>query len=241
MGVVYELSPNLDGSWKMKILHGFTGGSDGGDPQAALILDATGKLYGTTSGGGLTKCGAGCGVIFELDPNANGTWKEKVLYRFSGADGENPLANVILDAAGNVYGATLSGGNTSCGSLGCGLVFELTPNVDGTWREKVLHRFTGADGDSPLGSVILDAAGNLYGTTMFGGNLSMCSGYGCGVVFTLTPNSNGVWKETVLHSFYDVPGAIPYAGAIIDAAGNLFGTTHGDGVTSFGSVFEITP
>ena len=127
------------------------------------------------------------------------------------------------------------------GAHGYGNVFELTPNADGSWKEKVLHQFTGGrDGANSYSGVIFDAAGNLYGTTHAGGDLSDCGGKGCGVVFKLTPKPSGGWGETVLHAFHGTPGASPYAGLIFDAAGNLYGTTSGEG-RNFGSVFEITP
>jgi uncharacterized repeat protein (TIGR03803 family) len=126
-----------------------------------------------------------------------------------------------------------------------GTVFKLAPNADGSWRESVLHSFCSrtncGDGAYPDAGLIFDQAGNLYGTTAFGGELSCNSGSGCGVVFKLVPNSNGGWKETVLHTFFDHPGATPLAGVIFDAAGDLYGTSSGEGSTTFGSLFEIEP
>jgi uncharacterized repeat protein (TIGR03803 family) len=252
-GVVFELTPHPDGSWKEKVLHNccfLTNCNDGFDPSAALIFDQAGNLYGNMeSGGNFSQCdGFGCGVIFQLTTNADGSWREKVLHHFSGgADGYNPSAGVVFDAAGNLYGTTASGGNFSqCDGFGCGLVFQLTPNADGSWTKKVLHHFTGgADGFLPTG-LVFDGAGSLYGTTAYGGNLSDCNaglgGPGCGVVFKLLPNSKGSgWHERVLHYFVDHPGAFPDATLIFDAAGNLYGTTEGDGATTFGSVFKIVP
>jgi uncharacterized repeat protein (TIGR03803 family) len=141
----------------------------------------------------------------------------------------------IFDQAGNLYGSTEYGGTYNYGA-----VFELTPNPDGSWTESVLHRFSGGkDGSVPLEGLIFDQAGNLYGVTTQGGNLSYC-GVGCGVVFKLAPNSKGGWTEAVLHFFAGQPGAIPFGGLIFDMAGNLYGTTN-SGATGFGSVFEITP
>jgi uncharacterized repeat protein (TIGR03803 family) len=184
------------------------------------------------------------GVIFELTPNPDGSWKEKVLHTFmDGKDGESPNGALIFDQAGNLYGTTVGGSNLGdCDGVGCGTAFKLTPNPDGSWTESVLHHFTGGkDGADPAAGLIFDHAGNLYGTTEAGGNLNCNSGVGCGVVFKLTPNSNGGWQERVLHAFTDRAGAFPLAGLIFDAAGNLYGTTGGDGTTTFGSVFEITP
>jgi uncharacterized repeat protein (TIGR03803 family) len=152
-------------TYKEKVLYRFTGtGGDGDSPDAGLVGDAAGNLYGTTSGGGL----AGWGTVFKLDP----TGKETLLYSFTGGtDGGDPEAGLVRDANGNFYGATLSGGDSRCNAAhGCGVVFKLTPNMDGSWTEKVLHRFTGgADGEYPSAGLTLDKAGSLYGTTSQGG------------------------------------------------------------------------
>lgn len=232
-GVAFKLSPNQDGSWTETVLHTFTD-KDGNESRAGLIFDGKGNMYGTTQLGGA----AGQGVVFELTPNADGSWTEKVLHQFTGnKDGGQPWGGLIFDPAGNLYGMTYQGG-----TYGAGVVFELTPNSNGGWTEKVLHHFNGGKGGGyPQDRLIFDTAGNLYGTTWKGGNLSYCDGAGCGVVFKLAPNSKGGWNETVLHTFLDHPGAYPSAGLIFDAAGNLYSTTGGDGTTTFGSVFEITP
>jgi uncharacterized repeat protein (TIGR03803 family) len=244
LGTVFKLTPNADGSWTESVLHNFTGGTDGANPYASLIFDQAGNLYGATiEGGERSSClYDNCGVVFELMPNANGTWRESVLYRFGGGKGgEWPYGGLIIDQAGNLYGTAEFAGNLSQCLDGCGVVFELTRQKDGSWAESVLYRFSGRDGRYPLSGLIFDAAGNLYGTTNLGGDRSLCGGTGCGVVFKLVPNSNGTWTETVLHRFLDRPGAGPYAGLILDASGNLYGTTVGDVPTTHGSVFEITP
>src|ERR1700722_20170534 len=238
-GTVFKLKARSDGSWTETILHSFClldECRDGATPFfAGLIFDQAGNLYGTTEqGGNLSQCsGSGCGVVFELTPNADGSWTENVLHRFSSVNsyrGLNPLGGLIFDGSGNLYGTAESGG-----AAGGGVVFQLTPTSDGRWKEKVLHTFTGWDGYLPCASLIFDHSGNLYGTTVEGGKREE------GVVFKLTPNSDGEWHETVLHAFYDRPGALPNAGVIFDGAGNLYGTTYGDDNTTFGSVFEITP
>ena len=149
-------------------------------------------------------------------------------------------ASLIFDQAGNLYGTTFEGG-----ALNQGTVFKLTPNADGRWRESVLHSFCSrtncGDGARPYAVLVFDLAGNLYGTTVAGGDQGCYQGGGCGVVFKLTPNSKGGWNERVLWTFGDRPGANPGAGLIFDPAGNLYGTSYGDGSTTFGSVFEITP
>ncbi len=246
-GVVFKVAPNPDGSWTESTIHTFTSRWHGANPAAGLIFDQAGNLYGTTTGGGdVHKCGrgAGCGVVFKLTPNSDGSWTETDLHHFTrGKDGANPFAGLIFDQAGNLYGTTTGGGNRKdCGGVGCGVVFQLTPNSDGSWTETVLHHFTGGkDGANPEAGLIFDQAGNLYGTAEAGGNLSYCNASGCGVVFKLAPNSKGGWTETVLHAFTDRGGAFPAAGLILDTAGNLYGTTQGDGGTTFGPVFEITP
>jgi len=244
-GNVFELTPNGNGSWTESVLYVFTfDGINGWYPSGgSLVFDAAGNIYGTAAFGGKSGCspyGNGCygfGVVFELSPNGNGAWTEKVLHTFQGKDGESPTCTLVFDAAGNLYGTAFAGGDLSlCSGYGCGVVFELTPNAGGGWTEHVLHKFSGGkDGSVPFAGVVFDAAGNLYGTTTQGG------AHGYGVVFKLTPNSKGGWNETVLHSFIDSPGAYPYSGLIFDAAGNLYGSTQGDGTKTFGSVYEITP
>jgi uncharacterized repeat protein (TIGR03803 family) len=176
-GTVFELSPKAGGGWTEKILHDFSNISDGTEPYSGVILDASGNLYGTTLGGGAT----GAGTVFELIRGANGAWREKILYSFayySHRDGINPYGGLVFDTAGNLYGTTDGGG-----AYGYGTVFELSPQADGTWTEKIAHDFdlNGIDGINPLAGLIIDAAGNLYGTTSFGG------AYGDGTVFEITP------------------------------------------------------
>jgi uncharacterized repeat protein (TIGR03803 family) len=184
-----------------------------------------GNLYGTTFAGGSYVCSGGCGTVFKLTPSGT----ETVLYRFTGGDGANPTAGLIADASGNLYGTTELGGGANGCSGGCGTVFKLTPS--GT--ETVLYRFTGgSDGASPFAALIADGAGNLYGTTFFGG----ASGHG--TVFKLTPSGT----ETVLYSFTGgSDGANPLAGLIADAAGNIYGMTNNGGAGSFGTVFKLIP
>ena len=152
-------------------------------------------------------------------------------------DGRAPDAGLILDAAGNLYGTTSEGG-----ASGGGVVFELTRGTDGTWSETVLHSFCSSwqncpDGQEPEAGVIFDAAGNLYGTTVYGGANNE------GVVFELMPAADGSWTEKVLHSFvFDgKDGVVPYGGLVLDAAGNLYGTTAVGGIRNGGTVFELYP
>jgi uncharacterized repeat protein (TIGR03803 family) len=232
-GTVFQLDP----SGNLTVLYSFTGGSDGRNPDSALIADAGGNLYGTTNqGGDLVSCNDpnthGCGTVFQLTPPGSLT----VLHRFAGSDGSRPVdwAGLLADAAGNLYGTTSAGG-----ANGRGTVFQL----DSSGTLTVLYSFTGgSDGGDPTAGLIADTAGNLYGTTLEGGATGNCNQpYGCGTVFQLTPSG----ALTVLHTFTGSDGASPEAGLIADAAGNLYGTTHSGGagtscVQGCGTVFELT-
>jgi uncharacterized repeat protein (TIGR03803 family) len=219
-GVVYK----LDSACHETVLYSFTGGADGGSPSGGVVRDSAGNLYGTTAGGGEGERG----VVYKLDTAGHQT----VLYTFTGgADGGYPNS-VILDSAGNLYGTTVAGGDVSPGycSSGCGVVFMVNP----AGQETVLYSFTGAyDGGYPYAGVVRDSAGNLYGTTAGGGEGEW------GVVYKLDTEG----QETVLWVFngYDAVGAIPYAGVILDSAGNLYGTTAGGGLYSWGVVFKLDP
>ena len=185
-------------------MYSFRAAPDGNAPQAALVLAPDGTLYGTTNKGG----SAGYGTVFKL-AEVNGTYQETVVYSFQGGnDGASPSSALVLDAAGNLYGTTASGGGA-----GGGTVFK----IDTTGQETVLYAFQGVpDGAYPFRGLIEDSSGNLYGTTTAGGV------YGAGTVFML--NASG--QETILHSFAGSPdGAAPYGALFRDAAGNLFGTT----------------
>jgi uncharacterized repeat protein (TIGR03803 family) len=246
-GTVFELTPGAGGKWKEKLLYSFKGGGDGYYPQAGLIFDTSGNLYGTTFAGGASPfCSNGCGTVFQLAPGAHGTWAEKVVYSFNlyDTDGIGPVDSLIFDAKGALYGTTWAGGTTDCSNgEGCGTVFQLAPGPGGTWTESVLYSFCVSgvctDGATPFASLIFDVAGNLYGTTSAGGN-PVCSS-GCGVVFRLTPNSGGTWTEKVLHSFgKGKDAANPYAGLVFDAHGNLYGTTYQGGAYNAGTVYKLT-
>jgi len=227
------------------VLHSFSNnGEDGFQSYAGLTLGQGGKLYGTTYSGGAY----GLGSVFELTPQANGSWLEIILHSFAPMnDGQQPTAGVIFDSSGNLYGTTTYGGRI-IGSLRqsySGTVFELIPQADGTWSENVIHSFlrSGADGDAPVGGLVFDSMGNLYGTTEGGG------AYGEGTAFQLSPQADGGWGYKVLHSFgaSSTDGINPTAGLAVDSAGNLYGTTIqggtnycsiGDG--SCGTVFQLS-
>jgi uncharacterized repeat protein (TIGR03803 family) len=232
-GVAFKLTPKSDGSWSESTIHTFCsqqGCRDGWWP-SDVIFDQARNLYGTTSSSCLPDHGNNTctGAVFKLSPNADGSWSDSVLHYFCSwgrpycTDGAFPV-DLIMDQAGNLYGTTQFGG-----SSGVGVVFELSPNADGSWSEKVLYVF-------PVpgypGRLIFDAAGNLYGT--------WTANVGYGEVFKLSRNSNGLWPETVIHTFHGRDGSIPNS-LIFDSAGHLFGTTGVGGTNGYGTVFEITP
>jgi hypothetical protein len=241
-GLAYELSP-VDGAWQETVLYEFTGGSDGGVVESALVRDASGNLYGTAEfGGDLSACGGfGCGVVYKLSPSGSG-WTETAIYKFTGgADGDRPLAGLILDAAGNLYGTTTAGGNSteSCvyeDTTGCGVVFKLAPASGGGWTYSALHTFSGGSGGSaPLAGVTLSSTGDLFGTASGGGTDDR------GLVFELLP-SGGSWTFHILHSFTGgTDGSFPAGTLALDAAGNVFGTAEVGGADSKGVLFELSP
>jgi len=177
-------------------------------------------------------------------PAARGQAQEKILRRFNDKHGWNgmyPSSALVFDSAGNLYGTVGQGGGggRSCGGYGCGAVFQLSPGANGIWTERVISTFDGKNGQDPAASLVLDAAGNLYGTTNLGGNQA-CP-FGCGTVFKLAPGAGGKWTRTLLHAFDGTDGYQTYAPLIFDSAGNLYGTTLGGGAYGGGTVFELTP
>jgi len=218
----------LDSLGNLTVLHSFVGdASDGGHSFAGLVMDAAGNLYGTTEQGGA----AGFGTVFKIDSSGN----ESVLHNFTGApnDGATPVGSLVLDAAGNLYGTTTVGGSSPFafhGTPGLGTVFKIDP----AGNETVLHSFNNVDGDFPLGTLLLDSGGNLYGTAAFGG------ASGNGVVFKVDPLGN----ESVLYNFEgQSDGNTPVGGVIMDLAGNLYGTTFRGGISAMcngcGTVFKV--
>ncbi len=162
-GTVFKLIPNADGTWSKSVLYSFcslTNCTDGGTPFAGVIFDQAGGLYGVTQTGGAHTYG----TVFKLAPNADGSWTESVLSNFCSLskcrDGFASQTNLVFDLAGNLFGVTNLGGGTDCeGGSGCGVVFELAPNADGSWTKKVLHGFTGKDGSLPHAALDLDGTG----------------------------------------------------------------------------------
>jgi uncharacterized repeat protein (TIGR03803 family) len=220
-GVVYELT--ADGTFT--VLRAFPG-EDGAVPAGGLIRDDAGNLYGEAQTGGGSFCvvaGQGCGTVFKIA--SDGTFT--VLYRFQGGtDGDLPMGGLIRDAAGNLYGTTEAGGGNTCNEVGCGIVFKIAP--DGT--ETVLYRFAGGlDGLSPAGGVLMDKAGNLYGTTDGGGSANS------GTVFKLTPKG----KKTVLYAFDGDDGRGPFSPLVRDRQGNFYGTALAGGAGDWGVVYKL--
>jgi hypothetical protein len=246
-GTVFELTPQKNGTWVFKLLYKFTGGVDGAYPQPGLVFDKAGNLYGTTQVGGVNACDwtvpNTCGTVFELTPTAKGLWNEKVLYSFPGSGGPSiPNTGLISDSSGNLYGATNAGGT----HFDDGTVFKLTQQLDGTWTEQQLYAFSSSYGIWVKGTLTLDSAGNVYGTTLLGGNGSSCedSGTGCGNIFELSPVPTGGWTYSLLYTFCSLAncadGGYPN-GDLLDVGGNLYGTTSSGAVdfTDGGTAFEL--
>jgi uncharacterized repeat protein (TIGR03803 family) len=246
-GVVFQLKPS-GSHWTESVLHRFGSGTDGENPHGGLVADKYGNLYGTTTfGGGFRECDGACGSVYELSPAAKpgGTWKETVLYRFSGGeDGFYPLAGLVIDRTGRLYGTTEFGGYfSSYCQGGCGTVFEISPpSVPGNpWNFAVIHQFAGGipgDGALPEDPLIFDRAGNLYGTTF------VSQWMGGGTAFELSPpRPSQPWTETVLYRFPESKNDAgnPIDGFIFDRAGNLYATSQEGGPRYQGTVFKLIP
>jgi uncharacterized repeat protein (TIGR03803 family) len=238
-GVVFKLT-NKNSSWTFSPLYEFTGGDDGGVPYAGVVVGPNGALYGTTSLGGT----GDDGTVFELMPPPTFCrailcfWTERVIHSFTGTpDGNSPgFGNLVFDHSGNIYGTTAYGG-----TFDEGVVFELSPSGGG-WTETILHNFgSGTDGANPESGVILDSAGNVYGTTAFGGTATDCE-MGCGTVFQLVP-SGGSWTENILLNLdTESSGSDPQGTLTMDSSGNLYGTAVKGGMDGGnGTVFELSP
>jgi uncharacterized repeat protein (TIGR03803 family) len=219
-GTVFELSPNGTGGWNETVLYSFTGGADGSVPDISyVVFDKHHNLYGTTSYGGSNACTYGCGVVFELSRSGS-SWTETVLYSFvGGLSGYYPAGGLIMDTAGNIYGALSNGGAD-------GAVFELSPSGGG-WTEKVIYSPTDL---IYAGGLTMDASGNIFGATE-------------STVFELSPNGTGGWNPTVIHTFTGAPkdGSYEVGTPVLDRAGSLYGTTYLGGTDDYGTVYELSP
>lgn len=235
-GTVFRLASEPNGEWTESVLYDFSNPATGGFPLGDVRLDAAGNAYGTAD-----PTAGNNGVVWELTPTQSGFWNGTAIHTFTGEnDGGQPWAGVIFDKAGNLYGTTTTG-ETSCGT-----VFELTPS-GGVWTETILHAFTcGKDGSFPTNDLVLDKAGNLYGTTDWGG--VGCGKQGCGTVFELRQH-NGVWSKRAIYSFKGgADGIQPYSALVLDKTGNLYGTTAVggvgtcdiEGIPGCGTVFKLT-
>jgi uncharacterized repeat protein (TIGR03803 family) len=227
-GTAFEVSRANPGPgpvvWNETVVHHFGSGKDGAQPIGGVVFDAAGNFYGTTSEGGANSFGN----IFEVKHSGK-KWIEKVLYDFKGGnDAANPPAGVTLGAKGNLYGTSSFGG-----TAGVGAIYKL--QLSGShWKETILYNFQGgSDGQNPVGGVVLDKAGNLYGGTFDGGV------NGGGTVYKLSHSGKG-WKLTTLYSFTGGYGG-PYNNLTFDAKGNIYGATNGEGANGDGSVFKLSP
>lgn len=267
-GTVFELSPDGNGSWTYDVLHAFTGKEDGKHPSGPVMRDRAGNLYGTTQSGGAY----GNGVVFRLT-RQHGSWQETPLYSFrGGSDGKFPIAGVIMDKHGNLFGTTYNGFKAATvfeltavqgvwgkrvlyqtATSGAGLtldaaenlylasyynVFKLTNNNNGTWTPTIIHTSSGypKDGYWNASALVFDQAGNLYGCTEAGGRNNE------GIVYRLIPEANGRWREQILISFVGArTGSSPGANLIVDRAGNVYGTTFWGGQHAYGTAFELIP
>ena len=230
LGTIYQLKPKKDGTWKLAVVHTFTGGNDGaGGSAGRLLFDIVGNIYGVATSGGAH----GSGTAFELSSVQHGKWKLKTLYAFKGQpDAGFPYGGLIFDSAGNLYGTTYYDGKNDIGAI-----YELS-QVGGKWKERVLHSFAGgSDGKQSISTMVSDGAGNLYGTTIEGG-----SGCDCGTIFKLAAGAKGTGKYSVVYRFKGAPdGSYLYAGMVPDATGSFYGITLQGGSANIGAIFKFIP
>jgi len=228
LGVIFRLRLE-NGIWKIKVLHPFTGGDDGATGSAGRIVLRGGTLYGAATVGGAN----GQGTVFSLK-HVPGEWQFKTLYSFKGQpDAGFPYGGLTFDKAGNIYGTTYYDGANDFGS-----VYQLSPQPDGSWSERVLYSFKGGkDGLGSISNLVFGKNGALYGTTSEGG-----AGCSCGTIFKLTSDGQGNWKETPAYRFMGAPdAAFAYNGMVADSAGNLYGATVHGGANNDGAIYKFTP
>jgi uncharacterized repeat protein (TIGR03803 family) len=230
-GTVFQVTP----AGVHTVLYSFTGGTDGGEPYKGVTLDAQGNIYGTAGVGGkyVGPCtDTGCGVVFKLT-NSGGTWNYSVIHSFTGgSDGWGPGAGVTVDSHAAVYGMTPLGGKSNAG-----VIYQLKRDASGTWREKIIHSFTGGnDGlGGSAGRLLPDGAGGFFGACTAGG------ANGDGVVFRISPGASGSWTLKPLYQFKGMPDAgFPYGSLLRDKSGNLYGTSYYDGANDLGAVYKLT-
>jgi|HubBroStandDraft_6_1064221.scaffolds.fasta_scaffold87117_3 hypothetical protein len=269
MFTIFAMESAASAEWKEKVLYSFQGLPDGYQPAGGVVFDKHGNLYGATTNGGSSSCVGPfqCGTVYQVKPPAKegDPWTETVLYVFKGSDsndGASPFGGLIMDASGNLYGTTGYDGTGDCrlggGNAGCGTVYELSPPTEkgGPWTETVLYNFKGGtDGQLPVGDLVFDKQGNLYGATQYGGGYGSCNPsfyQHCGTVFKLSPpkTKGSKWTEKVLHGFKGgTDGANPNGGLIFDSKGAIYGTTYSGGNQSCkydssvgcGTAFQLNP
>jgi uncharacterized repeat protein (TIGR03803 family) len=243
LGAIGELSPGSSG-WTYTQLYSFTCDptcGNGYNPPAPPIWDGRGNLWGTMTMGGTGQpaciSGEGCGVIFAMTPNGDGTWSYHVMHLFAASiyDGQRPYGSLVMDSAGNFYGSTWLGGRYNNGTI-----FKFS-HASGKWKETILYDFPNCHvGCQADGTLAMYGAGNLYGTA--DGGMNSCDGLACGVVFKLAPQTNGTWRYSMLYNFNITSGGVsPFYGVILDSRGNLYGVTSSFGKYGGGTAFEITP
>jgi uncharacterized repeat protein (TIGR03803 family) len=236
-GTIFQYSQR-----KESVLYTFLGQPDGETPNGELLLDSAGNIFGTTRFGGAFNHG----TVFELAPKGDGTWTENLLYSFRGdTDGSEPYGGVVMDAKGDLYGTTFSGGlRSNCGfqkrKLGCGAIYKMVRNTDGSWSERSVYLFGGKDVDGifPIGDLVIDKQGNLYGVTNAAiGSIS--GNFVWSTAFELTTDGTEILVATFMHD--GTTGFWPVSGLTLGASGNLYGTTTEGSANGYGTVFKITP
>jgi uncharacterized repeat protein (TIGR03803 family) len=233
LGTIYQIQPvpGTADKWGLRVIHDFTGGVDGGAGSSGrLLVDETGSLFGVATIGG----DYGQGIVFKMTAGASGKFRQETLYSFKGEpDAGFPYGGLARDAAGNLYGTSYYSG-----AHGDGTVFQLEARPNGRYRERVLYSFEGDEaGAYPIGGLVIDAAGNLFGTTSEEGS----PGCGCGTIYKVSPVGDE-WEYSVVYSFTGTPdAAFSYSGLYADAAGDLYGTTVHGGEHNDGAAFKITP
>jgi uncharacterized repeat protein (TIGR03803 family) len=240
-GEVFKLTPNGSGGWHYAVVYSFKDAKDGGRPYSGVVVNDAGDIFTTTiEGGSGTACGGNCGTLVEFVPNGAGGYTPRLVHSFTcGRDGGVPEGGLTLDTSGNIYGTALIGGflGGNCRSRGgCGLVFKLSPRTGGGFVPSLLYTFLGgADGYNPVSALTLDSRGNLYGTT-FGSPTGVGDcGFPCGSIYKLSPNGTGGYTQSTVYAFLGgASGGIMNweNGVTLDASGNIFGTTVGDGISN---------
>jgi uncharacterized repeat protein (TIGR03803 family) len=238
-GTAFELTPTDRGPWTETLLHSFGSGTDGYQP-SEIAFSSSGDIYGTTQFGGTASAGSdNGGTVYRLT-FADGAWTETLLYSFPGdflgPNGDLPFGGLAIDHAGNLYGVTQAGG-----ANGHGTVFTLARAADGSFTERIIHSFHITDGDLPNSTPVFDSAGNLYGTTHFGGNANLCPSEGCGTIYELTKNSDGSWSEILLRELQNQDGSGAVGPVVFDRDGNLYAAAQAGGAYSWGTILKLTP